>query len=453
MSIAAKAREKRVTRRLEARGMKGLGQALVQLRGTQIDGRWELGCLYAVGAEGAVFLCHDVWDARQPMRVAKIALLPYHKPFALSFGEVKRRRDRLREEANHLEKSDSSYMPEFVGLHEFPNPLLDPARGGEYAAPEPVLVMERLPGFDLDCWLARVHASSVPRTIVRRNADHVAVVVLRGLWDLHERGYFYTDLRPGNIRIRGRSEHRVRLMDAGSLVKRDDVSGDFPHVPAYLPPDLFHRSLAEGTDVLVPSLAVQAVMAGRTLFEVATGRVPVPGQDVDYSLLRTETVSADIGEMIGGLCGGSFPDVFAALKTLAQQTQRGKTTRPSKARNATGGAAAPKKDAGPISEPIAVVAPAATTPPRDLASALAAARAQVAVAAPAAPAPASPAATAAASAPRPAAPAPAAPRASTKRPVPATIATARALADDKILPPSRGKKASWWRRVLAKLVR
>ena len=76
MAVAAQARERRVTRRLEARGLKGLGQALVKLRGTQIDGRWELGTLYATGAEGAVFLCHDAWDATQPVRVAKIALLP-----------------------------------------------------------------------------------------------------------------------------------------------------------------------------------------------------------------------------------------------------------------------------------------------------------------------------------------------------------------------------------------
>jgi len=61
MSVAAQARERRVIRRLEARGMRGLGQALVQLRGTQIDGRWELGCLYAVGAEGSL----ADWSDRQ----------------------------------------------------------------------------------------------------------------------------------------------------------------------------------------------------------------------------------------------------------------------------------------------------------------------------------------------------------------------------------------------------
>jgi serine/threonine protein kinase len=431
MTVTAQARERRVTRRLEARGLKGLGQALVRLRGTQIAGRWELGSLYAVGAEGAVFLCHDVWDGSQPLRVAKIALLPYHKPFALSFDEVSLRRQRLRDEVDHLRTSASAYMPEFVALEEFANPLLDPERGGAFAEPEPVLVMERLPGFDVDYWCARVHSSKVPRTIVRRNVDHVAIVVLRAMWDLHERGYFYCDLRPGNIRIRGRSEHRVRMMDAGSLVKRGDVSGGFPHVPSYLPPKLFHLSREKGLDVLVPSLEIQAMMAGRTLFEVATGRVPVPGEDVDNSLLQCETASADVAETIAGLCDGAFPDVFQALKTLAKQTKRGKVRRPpggSERGRSNDDATAPEPS--PVSEPV----PAAL----DLASVLANARANAVVATPAPEAPAV------------AAPAPpkALPRPSTPR---ATAATARAVIDDEILPPSRAKPATWWARLLAKL--
>jgi len=345
MSPAVKARERRVARRLEARGMKGLGEALARLSGTRVAGRWMIESLYAAGAEGAVFLCRDALDPRAPMRVAKTALLPYHRPFDLSFDAVRAGRARLREEAGRLEASASRYMPEFLGLYEFANPLLDPARGGEFAKSEPIFVMERLPGFDLDAWLARVHTSSVPRPIVRRNVDHVTIVVLRGLWDLHERGFFYCDLRPGNVRIRGRSEHRVRLMDAGSLVPRGDPPGEFPHVPAYLPPDLYLRAESEGGDALVPSLAVQAVMAGRTLFEVATGRVPIPGREVDTSLLRSETVSTPVAATIAGLCAGRFPDVLHALGFLAKATGRRRAARrPPPTRAPAGPAAAARLD-------------------------------------------------------------------------------------------------------------
>jgi serine/threonine protein kinase len=377
----ARARERRVARRLEARGLRGLGEALVRLGGTRVGERWVIDCLYAVGAEGAVFLCRDLGGGDRAMHVAKVALHPYHKPFELSFQDVRARRERLRAEARHLEKSASAYMPRFLGLHEVMNPLLDARRGGEFRLTEPVLVMERLPGFDLDYWLARVHGSRVPRTILRRNVDHVAVVVLRALWDLHERGYFYCDLRPGNIRIRGRSEHRVRLMDAGSLVERVDTTGGFPHVPAYLPPDLFWLSQETGPEALVPSLPVQATMAGRTLFEAATGRVPVPGQDVDMALLKCDTVSPEVADTVEGLCTGSFPDVFHALRYLAKRTDRGRSHGGAARRPARSRPAPSPIVASPLPNRPAAVLDAianrriATGPVRDLASALAAARA------------------------------------------------------------------------------
>jgi serine/threonine protein kinase len=359
MSPAVKARERRVARRLDARGLDGLGEALARVSGTRVADRWVIESLYATGAEGAVFLCRDARDPSAPMRVAKIALLPYHRPFELSFQAVREGRARLREEARRLEASGSRYMPKFLGVHEFMNPLLDPARGGEFEKPEPVFVMERLPGFDLDMWLARVHGSSVPRPMVRRNVDHVTIVVLRGMWDLHERGFFYCDLRPGNVRIHGRSEHRVRLMDAGSLVARDAPNGEFPHVPAYLPPDLYLRAETE-PDALVPSLAVQAVMAGRTLFEVATGRLPIPGRPVDVSLLSSETVSPAVAATIAGLCAGEFPDVHRALQFLAKATKGSRA-----ARRSTASAVA----LDPAASPSAVAAGS-----RDLAGLLVAAR-------------------------------------------------------------------------------
>ncbi len=493
--------------------MRGLGQALIRLRGIEVAGRYRLGNLYAVGAEGAVFLAHDLWDGDAPPRVAKVALLPYHKPFDLSFEEVKRRRDGLATEAGHLERSASPYMPSCLGLFQFENPLLDPERGGEFAEREPILIMEKLPGFDLDLWLARVHSSTVPRGILRRHVDHVAIVVLRGLWDLQERGYFYCDLRPGNVRIRGRSEHRVRLMDAGSLVVRGDTSGGFPHVPAYLPPELFWKSQEEGASALVPSQQIQAVMAGRTLFEVATGRIPVPGEQVDLSLLHCDTVSPEVADTIDGLCTASFADVSHALKYLAKKTKQTAVaastpprvtaaTAPTAASapapaSAHAAAAAPAalssngrngKQHRPAPEPVpaaarsrpVVPAPAQEPAPaaashaapdagpagrRDLASVLAAARANFKPATPSKPKqrlePAA-AETGADAEPRAAAPAhkPAAPPAKPAKPAKPTAAAAPAKprlpprradpndVDDAILPPSR-PKVSLWERILA----
>lgn len=388
------AHERRVIRRLEARGEPGLGEALVGLDGSVVGDRWRLESLYAVGSEGAVYVARDVEDPAAPYAVAKVALLPLHRPFDLTDEEIAQRRASLREEATNLSRAASAYMPKSLGLHEFENPALEAAWGGEFAEPEPCLVMEMLPGFDLDFWLARMHSSRVPKSLLRRQLDHVAVVVLTGLLELQDHGFFYTDLRPGNVRIRGRSRERVRLMDAGSLVRADDRSGKFPHVPAYLPPELFETGRSGG--LLLPSPAIQAVMAGRTLFEVATGRVPLPGEPVETSSLYGLTVSPSVAETVERLCRGSFPDVGAALAYLSENMVQGSDARgrATSGRAAAAGATSPRsaariRRAASMAAPAPAPAPAPTRvpPPKpklDLHSALAHARSPVAPVAPAA---------------------------------------------------------------------
>ncbi len=380
------AHERRVARRLEARGLAGLGETLARLDDTRFGGRFTLESLFAAGAEGAVFLARDhASSAEAPTCVAKIPLLLYHRPIALDSEGIRRRRAALREEGRQLTDSASPYMPKSFGVHDMKNPLLDAARGGAFAEPEPVLVMERLPGFDLDVWLARMHASDVDVRLLRRTLDAVVVAVLQGLWDLQERGFYYADLRPGNVRIGGR-DRRARLLDAGSMVLRTDCTGRFPHVPAYLPPDLFQRVRA-GADRPFPTAAVQAVMAGRTLYEVATGRVPMPGEPVDLPQLWDSRVSRPVADTIDGLCSGSFSDVRQALRYLNKRAVKRVPTQ----LQPVGAASAPRLELEPLD---ATPSPAAPPP----------------AAAPRAPAPA--------------------PR------------------DDEILPPSKRKTGSWWRRLV-----
>jgi serine/threonine protein kinase len=309
--------ERRVCRVLESRGQGGLGEALVRLDGTPLGRRHRIDSLYAVGGEGVVYLASDLFDPAKRL-VAKIPLVPFHRPLDLSSNFLRRRREQLREEARNLDSTSSRFLPTYHGLYEIRNPLIDAARGGEFGAPEPVLVMEWMPGFDLDLWLARVHRSEVPVQLLRRNLDRVAVVLLHALVELEEQGFYYADLRPGNLRMMGRPERRIRLLDAGSLVERGDESGRFPHVPSYLPPELFRRKHQTGETIL-PSAAAQAVMAGRTLFEVATGNIPFPGQEIDRAALKDSHVSAPVADVVDGLATGSFGDVRPALRYLERR--------------------------------------------------------------------------------------------------------------------------------------
>ena len=325
--VAGEPHAHRVARRLESRGLPGLAEALVRLRGTVVGGRWRIESLYAVGAEGAVYLVSDLQNDGAAECVAKIALLPYHRPAEISSRSLRHRRESLRTEAAHLAASASPYMPAIVGLHEFANPLLDWARGGPFAQAEPALVMERLPGLDMDRWLARVHRSSIPRPLLRKHLDRVVVVLLDALIDLEERGFLYADLRPGNLRMIGGPQRHVRLLDAGSLVRSDDRSGRFPHVPHYLPPALFEQHHALGKDI-APSPETLAVMAGRTLYEVVTGVIPVPGEPLDRQAYRDCAVSPQVADVVDGLATGSFPNVLHAMRYLTRQTERAARPRP-----------------------------------------------------------------------------------------------------------------------------
>jgi hypothetical protein len=146
-------------------------------------------------------------------------------------------------------------------------------------------------------------------------------------------------------------------------------------------------------------------MAGRTLFEVATGRVPLPGEPVDVKVLQDSRVSPPVADTIDGLCSGSFSDVRQALKYLHKRATKRIPSRYSP--------------------------PSAAAPP------VPAARAASAHAAAAAPSPAPALAALALAdppAPRPAAATPAA------TPAPA------ARAADAILPAPRPRP--WWRRLL-----
>ena len=312
--------EQRLSRRLEARGEPGLGEALIGLKGTIVGGRHRIEYLYAVGGESAVYVTRDLKAPNEPLKIAKVALLPLHRPIDLRSGKVRRQRNDLRIEGLYLSGSGSRFLPKFEGLIDFENPLLDPERGGAFKEPEPLILMEMLPGCDLDRWLARMHRSDIPRPRMRRSLDRVAVTLLQALVDLYDRDFIYADLRPGNLRVMGRPERLVRLLDAGSLVRRDDQSGRFPHVPSYLPPRVF-KDRMEGIRI-IPSGECQAVMAGRTLFEVATGCIPLAGRDVDTSQLEESNVSPPIAEVVEGLCKGDFAHVRHAYRFLVKRASR-----------------------------------------------------------------------------------------------------------------------------------
>jgi hypothetical protein len=193
---------------------------------------------------------------------------------------------------------------------------------------------------------------------------------------------------------------------------------------------------------------VQAVMAGRTLYEVATGRVPVPGEQVDAKLLWESLVSQRVADTIDGLCSGSFTDVQQALRYLSRHA---KGRRPSPL--VAVGAGAPPESAAPSFQPEEPAAPAlefaepGAPPQSPEPPAPAPAILERAAPEPMAPEPAGAPASAATSS------------ASRRRPwqfqvddshIPVAVSRPSRLRtdDDPILPPRPVLKKPWWKRLL-----
>jgi hypothetical protein len=297
-----------------ARGETGLAEALCALKGVTFGRRYVFRALYAIGGEGAVYDVDDLDDPHGPPLVGKIALHPVHQPFELTAEGIRERRVALRRESVLLATCGGDAMPEDVGHFQFENPALDAGRGDAFAEAEPVLLMDKLPGLDLDRWLARVHRWRSVRD-ARPTLDRFAVGLLRAIDDLASRGFLFADLRPGNMRVLPQPYRHVRLLDAGSIVRESEVEERFPHVPGYLPPGLFH-AMAAGEPVQV-SHEVLAEMAGRTLFEVATGEPPYPGEAVDLGLLEGAAVSPEVAAVVRALTGGELDSVRSACDHVA----------------------------------------------------------------------------------------------------------------------------------------
>jgi len=308
-------RELRIARRLESRGRRDLFGELLKLRGFVLGEGYSLGRLCAVGGEGVLFEVHSDVDPSLPL-VGKIPVVSWHTPIELTSRILRLARAIIDHESNLLETAGSPFLPRFEELLEFENPLIESARGGEFAEPEPCLVMERLGGQDLDVWVCRVHRGGyISRETLKTSLDRIAVWLLHALVDLEGRDFLYADLRPGNLRVVGRPDRRIRLLDAGSCVRQGENGGRFPHVPSYLPPALLRA--AERGEQLVATPETQAVMAGRTLYEIATGETPRAGAPVNTAKLQEAPISPNVAGVISALANGDHPDCSAALASLS----------------------------------------------------------------------------------------------------------------------------------------
>ena len=263
--------------------MSARGSALPN--GTVVDGFTVLGVL-GIGGFGITYEARDESLGRTvalkeyyPNDIAirdegKITLSPADEAFSQDYrhGLV-----RFLDEARVLAKFKSPNIVRVVRFLE--------ANGTAY------LVMEYEQGLSLGQLIRQ------QKQLDERTTRALAEALLRGLSEVHERGYLHRDIKPGNIIVR--EDGSPVLLDFGAARAATGIeSGDITVIftPGYAPFEQYTSDAKLG-----PWTDLYAV--GATLFSALTGRAPAPATDrimareegrPDPTQLALDTLSGDL---------------------------------------------------------------------------------------------------------------------------------------------------------------
>lgn len=176
---------------------------------------------------------------------------------------------------------------------------------GEDASLGPYLVMEWVPGGNLR---ARLDSAEGGRPPVGE-ALRIAGEALEGLAAAHEDGVVHRDVKPENILLS--EDGTAKLADFG-------IAGDIVlagrGTPGYMAPEQ-HDDQEIGS--VGPAADIYA--AGVVLFEMLTGRLPAPGEDVELSLAEVgEEVAAVIARAIHENPGERFASAAEMAASLSR---------------------------------------------------------------------------------------------------------------------------------------
>lgn len=176
---------------------------------------------------------------------------------------------------------------------------------GEDANLGPYLVMEWVPGGNLRARLDSAEGGRLPVG----EALRIAGEALSGLAAAHEAGVVHRDVKPENI-----------LLGEGGSVKLADfgIAGDAAlagrGTPGYMAPE---QREDQEVDSVGPAADIYAV--GVVLFEMLTGRLPAPGEDVELSLAEVrDGVAAVIARAIHENPGERFASAAEMAASLSR---------------------------------------------------------------------------------------------------------------------------------------
>jgi eukaryotic-like serine/threonine-protein kinase len=199
--------------------------------------------------QGSVFDVHEVWSEERHCRCAAKTVTP-------SRAHESRARKRLLREARLLSRLSHPHIVRAYEIHR---------------EPEPVLILEALPGMTLEYWLSETERLAVNDVV------HLGEHLCSAVSYLHNNGVLHLDLKPGNLLCSG---GLVRVIDL-SLARAPGRGRRGAGTHIYLAPEqALGDELSEASD---------AWGIGVVLWEAAAGRPPFdrPEDDRDaYEQLR-----------------------------------------------------------------------------------------------------------------------------------------------------------------------
>lgn len=214
--------------------------------GTLINQRYRLDAEIGRGGMGIIYRAHDIPDDRN----VAVKIINRDTANALTLQQFSR----------EAEISSRFDHPHIVALYESGAVNLD------VHEPLPFIVMELVQGMRLD----EVRGFTIARVI------DIGKQICGALQYIHDQGFVYRDLKPGNVILEKRGFHYfVKLLDFGLARPRGEAylpnESSLAGTVFYLAPELINGQPADiGSDLYA---------LGALLYEMITGRVPFSNFD------------------------------------------------------------------------------------------------------------------------------------------------------------------------------
>ena len=307
--------------KLAALEMSALLDPLLAMQGLQLGGKYELCYPYDVGGQGILFMARPL-GVEDCNVLAKMPMLEYHRPPAyITSKAIAIARQRIEHEAAILCRFQNTILPTYYDVVYGTNPLHAPEWGPDITEHEVYLIMEFIHGRGLEQAVGEMHHAT---DCNYRQLERIALLVAESILDLceilceDETGFLYSDIRPANVLLTD-SEHPVRMIDAGSIIPMkptEDAGLDIPFSESYVPVDVY-ESYQLGR-LVWPDRRFAVCTLGRTLYQVATNRIPLPGDELDFEVDPMPRYSRLFVDYLKLLTDGRQTS-FTVLRQIARQ--------------------------------------------------------------------------------------------------------------------------------------